>query len=104
MGGSYAAIWSDNDRPTHLGRVELTDGALELDDGAGRRKPPRRIRLDRIASVRMASPSERLGDLKTVVVQLDADRGLRIGVLGLGAALELGALLAEQLPPARAAL
>jgi hypothetical protein len=101
MGGSYAAIWSDNDRPTHLGRVELTDDALELDDGADRRRGPRRIGLDHIASVRMASQSERLGDLKTVVVQLDRDRRLRIAVLGLGAALELGALLAEHLPHAQ---
>jgi hypothetical protein len=101
MGGSYAAIWSDDDRPTHLGRVELTDQGLELDDGGARRRDARRIRLDRIASVRMARQDERLGDLKTVVVQLDANRRLRIAVLGLGAALELGALLAEHLPAVR---
>ncbi len=98
MRGSYAAIWHQmNDQTISVGNVQLDDHGIRLDDGS-LSGPGHTVPFTAITHVRMATPSERLYDIKTVIVEPYWGHPLRIAALGLGGALELATLITESLP------
>lgn len=97
MQGTYAAIWSHADKPITVGNVQLENERIRLVGGSHRDMDHQIVPIDHIAAVRLAHSSERLRDLKTVVIDLVAGSQVKIATLGLGAAFELAALLSETL-------
>ncbi len=96
MDESYAAVWSYDGAPAHVGRADLTADALLLEDATPQRGDRRRLAIREIADVRLSGTGERVEDLKTLALQLTDGTGVRIGVLGLGAANELHARVVER--------
>ena len=98
MPESYAVVWSEDDGPVAVGRLELRPGSFVL--AGAREGDGRAVDAADIARIRLGDGPERLNGLKTVVVERRSQPPVLIGAVnGLGQVFEIAEALTANTRP-----